>query len=83
MPESIICFLDSDCFESAVRLAISLGGDADTMACIAGGISEAYYGSVPELVELPVRILLTSDLLEVVDRFRERYCPTSSKLARP
>jgi ADP-ribosylglycohydrolase len=83
VPESIICFLDSDSFESSVRLAISLGGDADTMACIAGGISEAYYGDVPESVELSVRKLLTSDLLEVLDRFRDKYRPTSNKPARP
>jgi ADP-ribosylglycohydrolase len=74
VPESIICFLDSDDFESSVRLAISLGGDADTMACIAGGISEAYYGGVPESIESSVRGFLASDLLEVVDRFRARYC---------
>jgi ADP-ribosylglycohydrolase len=74
VPESIICFLDSDDFESSVRLAISLGGDADTMACVAGGISEACYGSVPKSIEFSVRELLPSDLLEVVDRFRDRYC---------
>jgi ADP-ribosylglycohydrolase len=82
VPESIICFLDSDSFESAVRLAISLGGDADTMACIAGGVAEAYYRALPESVELSVRKLLTSDLLEVIDRFRDKYCSTSKKLAR-
>jgi ADP-ribosylglycohydrolase len=76
VPESIICFLDSDDFESFVRLAISLGGDADTMACIAGGISEAYYGSVAKSTEQRVRELLPPDLLEVVDRFRARYCRT-------
>jgi ADP-ribosylglycohydrolase len=81
VPESIICFLDSDSFESSVRSAISLGGDADTMACISGGISEAYYGGVPKSVELPVRKLLTSDLLEVVDRFRDKYFSTSTKPA--
>jgi ADP-ribosylglycohydrolase len=73
VPESIICFLDSNDFESSVRLAISLGGDADTMACIAGGISEAYYGSLPKQEELAVRKLLPLDLLEVVDRFRTRF----------
>ena len=82
VPESIICFLDSDGFESSVRLAISLGGDADTMACIAGGISEAYYGGVPESVEMSVRKLLTSDLLEVVDRFRGKYSSSSNKPAQ-
>jgi ADP-ribosylglycohydrolase len=74
VPESIICFLDSESFESSVRLAISLGGDADTMACITGAISEAYYGGVPESLELSVRNVLTPDLLEILDRFRYRYC---------
>jgi ADP-ribosylglycohydrolase len=74
VPESIICFLDSNDFESSVRLAISLGGDADTMACIAGGISEAYYGTVAKSTELRVRELLPPDLLEVADRFRARHC---------
>ncbi|MFQ5760622.1 MAG: ADP-ribosylglycohydrolase family protein, partial [Acidiferrobacterales bacterium] len=48
VPESIICFLDSSDVEGAIRLAVSLGGDADTMACIAGGIAEAFYGGVPD-----------------------------------
>jgi ADP-ribosylglycohydrolase len=78
VPESIICFLDSDSFESSIRLAISLGGDADTMACIAGAIAEAYYGGVPEPVEGSVRGRLTPDLLEVVDRFHAKYCSRSS-----
>ena len=47
VPEAIIAFLDSGSFEDAVRNAVSLGGDADTQACIAGAIAEAYYG-VPE-----------------------------------
>jgi ADP-ribosylglycohydrolase len=78
VPESIICFLDSDSFESSIRLAISLGGDADTMACIAGSIAEAYYGGVPEPLQLSVRERLTPDLLEVVDRFRAKYCSPAS-----
>jgi ADP-ribosylglycohydrolase len=47
VPQSIIAFLESNDYEDAVRNAISLGGDADTMACIAGGIAEAFYGGVP------------------------------------
>ena len=74
VPESIICFLDSDSFEGSVRLAISLGGDADTMACITGAVSEAYYGGVPESLELSVRNFLGPDLLEILDQFRYRYC---------
>ena len=48
VPPSIVCFLDFTDYESAVRNAVSLGGDADTMACIAGGIAEAYYKKIPE-----------------------------------
>lgn len=51
VPPAIVAFLDSDCYESAVRNAVSLGGDADTMACIAGGISEAFYDDIPEYIK--------------------------------
>ncbi len=47
VPEAIIAFLDSDDVESAIRLAISLGGDADTLACMAGAVAQAYYREVP------------------------------------
>lgn len=50
VPEAIIAFLDSTNFESAIRLAVSLGGDSDTLACITGGIAEAYYGEIPEWI---------------------------------
>ena len=59
--------------EDAVRRAISLGGDADTLACIAGGIAEAHYGSVPpEIAERGVA-LLDDRLLEVLSRFAKKY----------
>lgn len=53
VPQSIAAFLQSDDYESAVRNAVSLGGDADTMACIAGGIAEAFYGegSIPRQIK--------------------------------
>ncbi|PYM05846.1 MAG: hypothetical protein DMD82_10145, partial [Candidatus Rokuibacteriota bacterium] len=63
VPQSIVCFLESTDFEHAVRLAISLGGDADTMACVAGAIAEAHYGSVPDEIAATVRGLLSADLL--------------------
>jgi ADP-ribosylglycohydrolase len=69
VPESIIAFLDSDSWEDAVKNAVSLGGDADTMACIAGGIAQAYYKEMPENIVSQVRQALTPDLREVVDRF--------------
>lgn len=51
VPPAIIAFLDSEDYESAVRNAVSLGGDADTMACIAGGIAEAYYKDIPDHIK--------------------------------
>ena len=49
VPEAIIAFLESTGFEDALRNAVSLGGDSDTLACITGGIAEAFYGMPPEL----------------------------------
>jgi ADP-ribosylglycohydrolase len=72
VPESIIAFLESDSFEDAVRNAISLGGDSDTMACIAGGIAQAFYGGVPGGIEEEVRKRLPGELWEIVERFGER-----------
>ena len=54
VPEAIIAFLDSSDFENAIRLAVSLGGDSDTLACITGGIAEAFYG-IPEDIKLEVK----------------------------
>jgi ADP-ribosylglycohydrolase len=73
VPEAIICFLDAGDFEDAVRNAVSLGGDADTMACIAGVIAEAHWGSVPAAIEREVRSRLPQEFTEVLDRFRARY----------
>ncbi len=73
VPESLIAFLESNDYEDAVRKAISLGGDADTMAAIAGGVAEAYYGEVPEKISWRVRQGLPDDLLSVVDEFSDRY----------
>jgi len=73
VPESIIAFLDSVGVVDAIRNAISLGGDSDTMACIAGGIAEAFYGGVPEEMVAEVRRRLPKDLIQVVEAFQERY----------
>jgi ADP-ribosylglycohydrolase len=74
VPQSIIAFLESNDFEDAIRNAISLGGDADTMACIAGTIAEAHYGSVPADIAEPVLARLDDRLRSVVQDFRIRYC---------
>lgn len=73
VPEAIIAFLDSDDFESAVRLAVSLGGDADTLACIAGGIAEAFYGIVPAGIKKEVIKRLPEDLLKILMDFENSF----------
>src|SRR3989304_2244161 len=62
VPEAIIAFLDSISYEDAVRNAISLGGDSDTLACITGGIAEAFYGGIPPDIPTRVQQCLTPDL---------------------
>ncbi len=73
VPEALVAFLDSDDYEHAVRLAVSLGGDADTLACITGGIAEAYYGGVPEEIANQGLALLETGLRETVTRFRATF----------
>ena len=72
VPESIVCFLEGNSFEEAVRLAVSLGGDTDTMACIAGSIAEAFYGVPEELLE-ECRERISDSLRETADRFMKDY----------
>lgn len=69
VPEAIIAFLESENFEDAIRKAISLGGDSDTIACITGGIAEACYGGVPDLIAKRGREYLPSEFLDIVDEF--------------
>ena len=73
VPESILAFLESTDFEDAIRLAISLGGDTDTMACMAGSIAEAFYGEVPEAIAKEALARLDGELRGVVEAFRDRY----------
>ncbi|MDT8307268.1 MAG: ADP-ribosylglycohydrolase family protein [Anaerolineae bacterium] len=73
VPEAIIAFLDASDYEDAVRLAVSLGGDSDTLACIAGSIAAAYYGDIPASIVAETRTRLPADLLGVVDEFQAHY----------
>ena len=73
VPESIVAFLESTDFESAVRLAVSLGGDADTMGAITGGIAEAYYGGVPEHIRKEVLKRLPLKIIRVMQNFYHKF----------
>ena len=69
VPEAIIAFLESTDFEDAIRTAVSLGGDSDTLACITGGIAEAYYREIPNWMVKGVWGKLDEDLKNVVCNF--------------
>jgi ADP-ribosylglycohydrolase len=72
VPEAVIAFLDSAGFEDAVRKAVSLGGDTDTQAAIAGSIAEAFYGGVPPEIERDVLRRLDARILAVLEAFRAK-----------
>ncbi|MGA9563981.1 MAG: ADP-ribosylglycohydrolase family protein [Candidatus Korobacteraceae bacterium] len=73
VPEAITAFLESEDYEDTIRLAISLGGDADTLACIAGGIAGAFYGGVPEPIARRTLALLDDKLRSVVTEFCTKF----------
>ena len=68
VPEAITAFLEGKSFEDVIRTAVSLGGDCDTLTCIAGSIAEGFYG-VPEDLKQECRNRLPEELREVLDRF--------------
>ena len=70
VPEAITAFLEGESFEDVIRTAVSLGGDCDTLTCIAGAMAEGLYG-VPEELKQECRKRLSKNLLEVLNRFDE------------
>lgn len=75
VPEAIIAFLDSSDFESAIRKAISLGGDSDTIACITGAIAHAFYGEIPQWMTDYCLDALDPSQRALLDEFWELYPP--------
>ena len=73
VPEALIAFLSTDNLESAVRAAISLGGDADTQAAIAGAAAAAFDAAVPIEIEREVHARLPDDMREVLRAFETKY----------
>jgi ADP-ribosylglycohydrolase len=76
VPAALRSFLESTDYEDAVRNAISLGGDADTLACIAVAVAEPYYGGVPAEIEAEAMQRMDDRLRAVVSHFRDRYPPS-------
>lgn len=73
VPQSVCAFLDSTDYESALRETISLGGDADTMGAITGGIACAYYGGMPDDIHDFAMSKLNGDMKDVVEKFDKRF----------
>ena len=73
VPQAITAFLESHDYEDAVRKAISIGRDSDTIACITGGIAQAFYQGVPDWIKTKVFEILDERLKQVTYAFTERY----------
>lgn len=73
VPEALTAFLDSADFENAIRLAISLGGDSDTLACIAGGIAQAFYQNIPQWIIEQALLRLPQEFIDIVGAFEDKY----------
>lgn len=71
VPQAICAFLEGNSFEEVIRLAVSLGGDSDTLTCIAGSMAEAFYG-VPEELRAEAEARLPEDLRGILDRFESK-----------
>ena len=72
LQQAIIAFLDSTDFEDAIRKAVSLGGDIDTLACITGGIAEAFYGRIPGWIEERVWQPFPKEFTEILEEMKEK-----------
>jgi ADP-ribosylglycohydrolase len=73
VPEAIIAFLESTDYEDAIRNAVSMGGDSDTIACITGGIAHAFYGKVPDAIAQEALSRLDELLHGVTTKFMTQY----------
>ena len=82
IPQAIMAFLEADSFEDAIRNAISIGGDSDTIGTMAGSIAEAYYGIPPEIRE-NVKKYLNEEQLGIISSFENKYGITEDKGFRP
>ncbi|MDR0786101.1 MAG: ADP-ribosylglycohydrolase family protein [Treponema sp.] len=73
VPEALVVFLESEDFLHAMKLAVSIGGDTDTLACIAGGIAEAFYKGVPPELAFFAEKRLDPPMKAVLSAFRDKY----------
>jgi len=75
VPQALEAFFESESFEDAIRNAISIGGDPDTMGAITGGVAEAYYGIPEDIRKKTMNFFLDEKQREIVERFEAQYNP--------
>ncbi len=80
VPQALTAFLEAENYEDTIRNAISLGGDADTLACIAGGIAEAFFGGVPPEIGRQAMQRLDERLRRVTSEFYRQFIPHAPEL---
>ena len=73
VPQAIRAFLESTDYENAIRLAISIGGDSDTIACITGGIAAAFYKEIPDEIIEGVVQRLPQEFIDLLNQFEEKF----------
>ena len=79
VPQALQAFFESTGFEDAIRNAISIGGDSDTLAAICGSVAEAYYG-IPDDIRKQALTFLDKDLLKLLTLFESKYTPIVEKI---
>ena len=72
VPQAIRCFMQAKDFEKTIRIAISVGGDSDTLGAIAGSIAESWF-DIPEHIKLKALNYLPDEMIDVIDRFTEKF----------
>jgi ADP-ribosylglycohydrolase len=73
VPPALEAFFESTSYETAIRKAISIGGDSDTIACMTGGIAEAYYGNIPEEIMAEGVRFVDIGFKNVISDFTDKY----------
>ena len=72
LPQALTCFFEGEDFEDTIRNAISIGGDSDTVAAIAGGVAEAFFGIPTALIDV-AKLYLDDDLLQLAEKIEKEW----------
>ncbi|WP_138207255.1 ADP-ribosylglycohydrolase family protein [Haloimpatiens lingqiaonensis] len=80
VPQAIRAFLESKDYEDAIRNAVSIGGDSDTIACMTGGIAEAYYKEIPRYIISEVFKIIPEEMVTIIDKFYNSATPGIQKV---